>query len=69
MQNSQYKIEKYKLVQTSDSEQLGKKINSLLENGWQPYGFPYCIQSTAYYTHCQAVVKYETSYSPSTGAL
>ena len=62
-QNSQTnlmaKIIKYNTAQDSDPRGLDKRVNTLIEMGYQPYGSPYSAFNGRSINLCQAMVKVE----------
>lgn len=53
------RISKYTTAQDNDLRGLDKRVNNLIEMGYQPYGSPYSAFNGRSVTLCQALVKYE----------
>lgn len=53
------RISKYTTAQDNDLRGLDKRVNNLIEMGYQPYGSPYSAFNGRSATLCQALVKYE----------
>jgi hypothetical protein len=53
------KIQSYKTVTADSLTELDKKVNALIEQGFQPFGTPYCpvsLQGSEGCTICQTMV-------------
>jgi hypothetical protein len=55
-------IEKYKLIEDNDEDILSNKIESLIGDGWQPFGSPFSSSFKKGVWVYQAVVKYRKYY-------
>jgi hypothetical protein len=55
-------ILEYFTVVDTDLKSLDKQVNSLVKDGYQPYGNPYAVPGEKV-QFCQAVVMYEESSS------
>lgn len=53
------RITKYTTAQDTDLRGLDKRVNNLIEMGYQPYGSPYSAFNGRSATLCQALVKFE----------
>lgn len=49
------RIDEYEMVIDVSADDIGKQIDAMICEGWQPYGNPFACES--YF--CQAMVKYE----------
>ncbi len=59
------KVTKYFTATGSNSDDLDRSVNSMIQKGYQPYGSPYDIEDGPI---AQALVKVEEPVPPPTGA-